>query len=73
VLKTLDLVRAAEADIPFIMATERLPGYEELVGRWSEAEHRAALSDDRYAISLHAQLRNRLRLPLFETGRRANM
>jgi RimJ/RimL family protein N-acetyltransferase len=50
-LKTnpLELVRATEADIPFIMATERLPGYEKLVGRWSEAEHRAALSDDRCA------------------------
>ena len=45
----LELVRATEADIPFIMATERLPGYEELVGRWSEAEHRAALAEDRYA------------------------
>jgi RimJ/RimL family protein N-acetyltransferase len=50
-LKTnpLELVRATEADIPFIMATERLPGYEGLVGRWSEAEHRAALADVRYA------------------------
>ena len=45
----LEIVRATEADIPFIMATERLPGYEELVGRWSEAEHRAALTDDHYA------------------------
>jgi RimJ/RimL family protein N-acetyltransferase len=51
VLKTnsLALVRATEADIPFIMATERLPGYDELVGRWSETEHRAALAEDRYA------------------------
>jgi RimJ/RimL family protein N-acetyltransferase len=50
-LKTnpLEIVRAAEADIPFIMEAERLPGYEKLVGRWSEAEHRAALGDDRYA------------------------
>jgi diamine N-acetyltransferase len=45
----LDLIRAAEADIPFIMATERLPGYEGLVGRWSETEHRVALADVRYA------------------------
>jgi RimJ/RimL family protein N-acetyltransferase len=45
----LELVRATEADISFIMETERLPGYEELVGRWSETEHRAALADDRYA------------------------
>ena len=45
----LELVRATEADIPFIMATERLPGYEKLVGRWSEEQHRAALADERYA------------------------
>src|SRR5580692_11722652 len=31
------------------MAAERLPGYEELVGRWSEAQHRAALADGRHA------------------------
>ena len=31
------------------MATERLPGYESLVGRWSEEQHRAALADRRYA------------------------
>ena len=45
----LELVRAAEADIAFIMAAERLPGYEGLVGRWSEAEHRAALADSHHA------------------------
>jgi hypothetical protein len=50
-LKTnpLELVRATEADIPFIMATERLPEYDKLVGRWSEEQHRAALVDERYA------------------------
>jgi len=31
------------------MTTERLDGYEELVGRWSEAQHRAALTDNRHA------------------------
>jgi RimJ/RimL family protein N-acetyltransferase len=31
------------------MATERTPGYEKLVGRWSEQQHRAALADSRYA------------------------
>jgi RimJ/RimL family protein N-acetyltransferase len=36
-------------DVPFIMATERTPGYEELVGRWSDEQHRAALADGRYA------------------------
>jgi diamine N-acetyltransferase len=45
----LELVRAAEADILFIMATERLPEYDKLVGRWSEEQHRAAFADERYA------------------------
>jgi diamine N-acetyltransferase len=46
---SLKLVRATERDIPFVMTTERLDGYEELVGRWSEAQHRAALADNRHA------------------------
>jgi diamine N-acetyltransferase len=46
---SLQLVRATERDIPFVMTTERLDGYEELVGRWSEAQHRAALADNRHA------------------------
>lgn len=40
---------ATEADLPFIMATERLPGYEALVGRWDEAKHHAAMADGRHA------------------------
>jgi diamine N-acetyltransferase len=44
---SLQLVR--DADISFVMATERLAGYEEFVGRWSEAQHRAALADNRHA------------------------
>ena len=44
-----ELRRGALADVAFIMATERLPGYESLVGRWSEAQHRAGLADSRYA------------------------
>jgi RimJ/RimL family protein N-acetyltransferase len=39
------IVRATEADIPFIMATERLPGNEGLVGRWEREEHARALAD----------------------------
>lgn len=41
-----------DADIPFVMAVERLPGNEELTARWSDAEHRAALAlpDTRYLI-----------------------
>jgi RimJ/RimL family protein N-acetyltransferase len=43
------LSRGTEADIAFVMATERLPGYDKLVGHWSEPQHRAALCDERYA------------------------
>lgn len=46
---SVTLRRAAAADIPFIMRTERLEGYESLVGRWEEARHMAALADSRYA------------------------
>ncbi len=35
-------------DIAFIMATERLPGYGELVGRFEEGVHRANLTDDNW-------------------------
>lgn len=45
----IQLDRATEADIPFIMATERMPGYGALVGRWDEAKHRAAMNDGRHA------------------------
>lgn len=43
------LRRATAADILFIMATERGDGYDELVGRWDEGQHAAALADPRYA------------------------
>ncbi|MER9483428.1 GNAT family N-acetyltransferase [Mesorhizobium sp. M0494] len=46
---SVTLRRAAAADILFIMRTERLAGYEALVGRWEEARHMAALDDSRYA------------------------
>ena len=45
----LQLVRGSDEDIAFVMATERLSGFEQLVGRWSEAQHRDALSDGRHA------------------------
>ena len=43
---------ATEADVPFLMAAERGPGFERLVAQWNEAEHRAALArgDTRYLI-----------------------
>ncbi len=43
---------AQPADIPFIMATERTPGFEKLVGRWSEMDHRAAFAASGYAYLL---------------------
>jgi ribosomal protein S18 acetylase RimI-like enzyme len=46
---SLQLVRGTDAHVSFVMATERTEGYEKLVGRWDEAQHRAALADSRYA------------------------
>ena len=43
------VVRATEANLPFIMATERREGYDALVGRWDEARHREALADGSHA------------------------
>ena len=48
----LGLRRAGPEDLAFIMATERLPGYEGKVGRWTETEHQDALaaSDQAYLL-----------------------
>jgi ribosomal protein S18 acetylase RimI-like enzyme len=43
---------AGPEDIAFIMATERIPGFDKLVGRWSEETHRAALASDGHAYLL---------------------
>ncbi|MCB8875930.1 GNAT family N-acetyltransferase [Acidisoma silvae] len=40
---------ATPADIPFIMAVERRPGNEDVVGRWSETEHAEAIGSPNYA------------------------
>jgi RimJ/RimL family protein N-acetyltransferase len=45
----LEVLRGDESMIPFVMETERMPGFGELVGRWDEARHRAALTDGRHA------------------------
>jgi RimJ/RimL family protein N-acetyltransferase len=45
----LTVRRAGEGDLAFIMAAERGPGYEALVGRWEEARHRAAFADGSHA------------------------
>ena len=49
------LRRATVADIPFIMATERLPGNETLVGRWDDAKHREAIADARHVYFVARQ------------------
>ncbi|WP_244483343.1 GNAT family N-acetyltransferase [Mesorhizobium sp. 1M-11] len=46
---TFHLVRGGLADLPFIMATERLEGYDRLVGRWDEQRHRDAFVDGSHA------------------------
>ncbi len=45
----LAIIRAGEAAIPFIMATERTTGFDQLVGRWEESQHQSALADGRHA------------------------
>ena len=45
----LAIARAMDADLPFVMATERLPGYEAFIGRSDEAQHRARMANDRCA------------------------
>ena len=49
------LRRGSERDIPFIMATERLEGYDALVGRWEADRHLAALADGRHAYFIAGQ------------------
>src|ERR1700761_8013656 len=41
------------ADIPFIMACERRPGYERFVGNWPDEKHRLRMADPefRYLVS----------------------
>ncbi|MFE0017182.1 GNAT family N-acetyltransferase [Mesorhizobium sp. NPDC059054] len=46
---TFHLVRGGLDDLPFIMATERLEGYDRLVGRWDEQRHRDAFVDGSHA------------------------
>ena len=45
----LQLERGRADDIDFVVATERLAGYEQFVGRWDAARHGAALVDGRHA------------------------
>lgn len=45
----MTLRRALASDIRFIMETERLEGYGDLVGRWDAHQHAQALADRHYA------------------------
>jgi len=47
------LRRATAADIPAIMAIERQPGYDALVGRWDEAQHFYNISKPGVLYLLH--------------------
>jgi RimJ/RimL family protein N-acetyltransferase len=47
---------AHPSDVPFIMATERIRGFDKLVGRWSEEAHLAALRSPDHAYLLGAGL-----------------
>lgn len=51
----IELARATRADIPFVMATERIPGYEQFVGRWDVEQHETAIADssNAYFIGRH--------------------
>jgi RimJ/RimL family protein N-acetyltransferase len=40
----MSVERASEADIPAIMEVERMPGFEQLVGRWDHAQHAAEMA-----------------------------
>jgi RimJ/RimL family protein N-acetyltransferase len=44
----LTIARADASAIPFVMATERSENFDQFVGRWDEAQHRAALADGRH-------------------------
>ncbi|BCP52827.1 GNAT family N-acetyltransferase [Kaistia sp. 32K] len=51
-MPAVEVVRARESDIPFLVATERRPGYEALVGRWEAEQHLQAMTEPRYAYFL---------------------
>ena len=48
----LTIARADASAIPFVMATERTENFDQFVGRWDEAQHRAAFADGRYVYFL---------------------
>ena len=52
----LSLGRATPSDLPFIMETERLPGFDKMVGRWTADQHKAAYSKPSYAYLLGTEI-----------------
>ena len=52
---SLGVARADASALAFVMATERIAGFEAFVGRWDEAKHRAALADGRHAYFVARQ------------------
>ncbi|HWJ72116.1 MAG TPA: GNAT family protein [Kaistia sp.] len=50
-----DVARASLEDLAFVMAAERIEAYADLVGRSSEAQHRAFMADDRHAYFIGRQ------------------
>ena len=48
-MPALVLRRATEADIPFIMETERKPGYDQFIGRYGADEHMGQLPNPSFA------------------------
>ena len=51
--ETFAAIRRAKAkDVPFIMSTERVPGFEQFIGTWTEEEHLRAIAEPSAAYLL---------------------
>ena len=66
----IEIVRADGSLIPFVMACERRPGYDSLVGRWDEARHGAALRDGRHAYFIGRVAGEPMGFAILRTGPR---
>jgi len=64
----LVVTRTDTTAIPFIMSTERIAGFEDLVGCWDEEKHRARSPTAAMHISSRARATNRSALPSCATG-----
>ena len=52
----LSLGPATPSDLRFIMETERLPGFDKMVGRWTADQHKAAYSNPSYAYLIGTEI-----------------